>query len=132
MLVVDDNYYNIVAITSMFIQYKIQAETATDGLEAIEMVKQLYTEHKTTYDLIMMDFSMPVCGGSEATKSIRKFLKDFAPELKQPFVCCLTSYNAYNFKVEAFNVGMDAFLTKPIFKSGIQRLLTKAGLAVKR
>ena len=79
----------------------------------------MFTEHKTTYDLILMDFAMPVCGGAEATKSIRNFLKDFAPELKQPFVCCLTSYNAYNFKVEAFNVGMDAFLTKPIFKSGI-------------
>ena len=39
MLIVDDNYYNIVAIASMFTQYGIIAETATDGLEAIEMVK---------------------------------------------------------------------------------------------
>ena len=71
---------------------------------------------------------MPVCAGVEATKFIRKFLKEFAPELKQPFVCCLTSYNNNNFKIEAYEVGMDAFLTKPIFKSGIKRLLVKSGL----
>ena len=127
ILVVDDNYYNIVAITSMFTENQ-QVEMATDGLEAIKMVKDLYTEHKLTYDLIMMDFEMPICRGPEATRSIRKFLKDSAPELKLPFICCLTSYNTYNCKLEAYHAGTDAFLTKPIFKQGIQRMMTKAGL----
>ena len=76
----------------------------------------------------MMDYAMPVCAGVEATRYIRKFISEFAPELKQPFVCCLTSYNNLSYKIEAHNVGMDAYLTKPIFKSGINRLLIKSGL----
>ena len=56
VLVVDDNYYNIVAITSMFIRYKVEVETAIDGSEAIEFVKELYESQETTFDLILIDF----------------------------------------------------------------------------
>ena len=80
------------------------------------------------YDLILLDFSMPVCGGAETTKRIKKLFKDSAPGVKQPFICCLTSYNSFNFKLEAYVAGMDAFLTKPIFKSGVKRLLAKVGI----
>ena len=38
VLVVDDNFYNIVAITSMFQQYQIETDATTDGKEAISLV----------------------------------------------------------------------------------------------
>ena len=73
VLVVDDNFYNIFAVTAMLQQYEIEADTATDGFEAIEKVKKLWREQQKTYDLIMMDYSMPLCSGIEATKEIRKY-----------------------------------------------------------
>lgn len=49
-------------------------------------------------------------------------------DYKQPFICCLTSYNDLSFKTDAINAGMDGFMTKPIAEAGVKRLLTKSGL----
>lgn len=73
---------------------------------------------------------MPVINGAEATRRIRSFLKNQEPKVKQPFICCLTSYNVQNFKVEAKRAEMDAFLVKPIFKTGVKKLLDKIGVDI--
>lgn len=76
-----------------------------------------------------MDIAMPICDGKASTVMIRKFLAEEAPaELEQPFICCLTSYQQKAHLQSAIEAGMDGYLTKPIFKTGIQRLLVKAGL----
>ena len=71
-----------------------------------------------------MDYTMPIYNGIEATKIIRKFLKQNAPDLPQPYICCLTSYDDEALKKKAIRAGMNAFAIKPIFKKGIQQLLT--------
>ena len=35
VLVVDDNYYNVFAVTAMLLHHQIDADTASDGNEAI-------------------------------------------------------------------------------------------------
>jgi len=40
-----------------------------------------------------MDYDMPILNGIEATKIIRKYLRDAAPHLPQRYICCITSYN---------------------------------------
>ena len=72
-----------------------------------------------------MDFDMPICSGTESTKLIRKFLYKNMPNAHQPYICCLYNYTNDAVKQEAKEAGMNAFLTKPIFKSGIQDLLLK-------
>ena len=57
--------------------------------------------HGKTYSLILMDYNMPVLNGIEATKIIRQLLKDYAPNLPQPHICCLTSYDDENLKKKA-------------------------------
>ena len=42
VLVVDDNYYNVYAVTAMLLLYQIDADTASDGNEAISLVKALF------------------------------------------------------------------------------------------
>ena len=42
VLIVDDNFFNMFAITSIFEQYSIDADTATDGVDAIDMVRKLF------------------------------------------------------------------------------------------
>jgi len=72
-------------------------------------VKKRYEKFQTTYSLILMDYCMPVCNGFEATIKIRKFLNQSNPNLKQPFIVCLTSYTENSFKREAQEAGMDYF-----------------------
>ena len=109
----------------MFQQYSIEVDTASDGLEAIKMVKQLLADEEKTYDLILMDFKIQTCSGPEVTIQIHKFLRENAINLHRPFICCLTSYGDKKYKQEALKSGMDDFYVKPIFKKGIQSLLSK-------
>ena len=75
----------------MLSQYQFEADTATDGEMAFNAVKKLYAKHKRTYNLILMDYKMPVINGIQATKMIRKFLMESAPQLPSPHICCLTT-----------------------------------------
>ena len=74
ILVTDDNFANVFAITAMLEQHDVKADTATDGMEALYKVIKLFNEEQRTFDLILMDFDMPICTGTESTKHIRKFL----------------------------------------------------------
>ena len=126
VLIVDDNSYNTFAIKSMLQQYSIDAETASDGVDAITKVRQMFNKEKRTYDLIIMDQFMPICDGTEATKGILKFLNDQNEPIGKPFICCLTSYIDKLSKIEAKEAGMNLISSKPIFKSGIIHLLSHA------
>ena len=93
------------------------------------MVQQLYEKRRRTYKLIIMDFAMPVCNGVDATVRIKKYLSERVEPSKISFICCLTSYKDRSFKDEAIGSGMDGFITKPIFKPSMSRLLKAVGLA---
>ncbi|OUM62113.1 hypothetical protein PIROE2DRAFT_25806, partial [Piromyces sp. E2] len=67
VLVADDNHLNQVVLKKMLATYhKITADTADNGLEVLEALK------KKKYDLIFMDFHMPLMDGLEATGKIRQ------------------------------------------------------------
>lgn len=74
---------------------------AADGREAL----QLCGEHHP--DVVLMDISMPVCNGTEATKLI----KSKYPNIK---VLVLTSSNDEADVAEAFNNGADGYILKNI------------------
>ena len=78
--------------------------------------------------MIIMDYSMPLCNGFEATIKIRKYLNQNANFFQQPYIVCLTAYSAKAFKKKASKCGMNYFQEKPIFAKGIKKLLSKAQL----
>ena len=80
------------AIRSLLDQFDINSDICHNGLEAIEKVRARVQSGEAIYRMIMMDFSMPECDGPTSTKAIRQLLSKDAPDLKQPFVCCLTAY----------------------------------------
>lgn len=66
VLLVDDNQVNRTLMARMVERLGHHVDTASDGREAVEMATA------THYDLILMDVSMPVMNGLEATRAIRK------------------------------------------------------------
>ena len=66
------------------------------------------------YGLILMDYAMPFMTGVETTKEILKMHKEFGFE--PPYIVCLTAFEDNNFRQEALNSGMQAFINKPISK----------------
>jgi len=72
---------------------------ATNGKEALEMVREL------TPDVVLMDIAMPIMGGVEATRRIRK---EF-PKVK---VLALTQYDDKAYVFPVIEAGASGFISK--------------------
>ena len=129
VLVADDCPFNIFAMQGLLEQLNVQAEFVTNGEEAVQAVrKRLSNSNNPMYKLIMMDFSMPIMNGPDATRKIRAMLekKGFASD--DPVICLVTAYQERSKQLVAEEAGMTSFLIKPIFKGHMHRVLIKAGL----
>ncbi|WCJ32650.1 histidine kinase 1 [Euphorbia peplus] len=84
-----------------------------DGLQAVEALNCFQTETRISlpYDLVLMDCQMPKMDGYEATKEIRR--SEAGTSLHIPIVA-LTAHAMSSDEAKCLEVGMDAYLTKPI------------------
>lgn len=108
ILLVDDNIANLEIETEILQGMGFIVETAINGRDAVEKMELSSPED---YDLILMDISMPVMNGWEATKSIRNFSD---PKLAHIPIIALSADAFDSDKQMSIESGMDAHLTKPI------------------
>ena len=127
-LVVDDNSFNMLAIQSVLEQFNIESDTASDGIQAIELVKQRNKDKRDCYKLILLDYSMPNCDGVQTVKLLSKFMNTYMPLKKPPFICCISAYSSNKYRVNATAAGMHYYLSKPVGKDAMRVVLEKAGL----
>lgn len=74
------------------------------------------------YDIVFMDLQMPVMGGIDATRAIRGNF-----QLKhQPAIIAMTGHALTGVKEECREVGMNAFLTKPVSLDDFRRVIPPA------
>ncbi|KAK8081120.1 sensor histidine kinase response [Apiospora hydei] len=110
-LLVDDNKLNLKASNAILIalmkKLKRDWKTAENGLEAVEA----YAKEPEAYAGVLMDLSMPVMDGFEATRRIREHEK--AQCLAPTTVIALTGLASRSAQEEAFASGVDVFMTKP-------------------
>lgn len=108
ILLVDDNDINILVATTILEKQNLIVESASDGLEALEMFCKSDPGY---YFCILMDIRMPVMGGREATRRIRVMPHKDAQTI--PIIAL--SANAFDDDVrESLKSGMNAHLSKPI------------------
>ncbi|CVL08662.1 related to nik-1 protein (Os-1p protein) [Fusarium proliferatum] len=107
-LLVDDNHINLMILTAFSKKMGRPYLTAKNGSEAV----QQYIEHSQHCKCIFMDISMPVMDGLEATRRIRRYERE--NELEPALIIALTGLASKETQKEAFNSGMDLFLTKPV------------------
>jgi len=103
VLVVDDNAVNRKVATEILLKHGCKVETATNGIEAIEKVKN------NNYSLVLMDIQMPVMDGVTAMKEIKAtVLKPLPP------IVAMTAYSMKEDKQKYLDTGMDDYIAKPI------------------
>ena len=115
VLLVEDNAVNRTLMTKLLAKYGHTVDVAVNGLEALEMVGSI------NYDLIFMDCQMPVMDGYEATRKIREKRGPHRPR-----IVALTA-NAFKEDQEScFEVGMDDFVTKPVSRESLEKIMRSA------
>jgi len=101
VLIVDDHTLvrdGIKALLALATDIEVVGEAA-NGIEALEKVKECAP------DVVLMDLAMPIMGGLEATRRIRK-------ESTGTKVLALTQYDDADYVVPVIEAGAQGFITK--------------------
>ncbi|MEN8162589.1 MAG: ATP-binding protein, partial [Acidobacteriota bacterium] len=103
VLLVEDNEFNQELAAELLANKGMFVTTAWNGREALEV---LQTEQ---FDIVLMDLQMPVMGGYEATREIRKQAR-----LKELPVIALTANVMAGERDKAKSAGMNDLIGKPL------------------
>ena len=111
VLLVEDNEMNRDMLSRRLRKKGFEVDMAVDGAEGVEMAR------RGAYDIVLMDMSLPVIDGWEATRQLRA-----VPETRDVPVIALTAHAMATDRDKALEAGCDDYDTKPI---ELQRLLGK-------
>ncbi len=111
LLLVEDNHTNAFIAQAFCQKYGMEVEWVTDGLQAIERLKQ------ERYDLVLMDNQLPFLDGVDATTEIKKNMK-----LDIPIFAC-TADGMKSTQQAFIDAGAEYVIVKPIQEENLYRAL---------
>ncbi|QGI70696.1 hypothetical protein CEK27_003025 [Fusarium fujikuroi] len=107
-LLVEDNPINLKMLTHFMRKLQKPYRTAVNGQEAVNAYKEMPGQFRC----ILMDISMPVMDGLEATRQIRAFERYNAIAVSK--ILAITGLGSESTREEATRSGVDVFITKPV------------------
>ncbi len=108
MLVVDDKESMRAMLMAAFVERGFVVEEASNGLDAIEMVRQ------DPFDVVITDLNMPGENGVAVLRAARAASPDTV-------VIMITAFGTIDVAVEAMRLGARDFITKPFKLAEIER-----------
>jgi CheY-like chemotaxis protein len=111
VLLVEDNEMNRDMLSRRLRKKGFEVDMALDGAQGVEMARG------GSYDIVLMDMSLPVIDGWEATRQLRA-----APETQTIPIIALTAHAMSGDRDKAMDAGCSDYDTKPV---EIDRLLLK-------
>ncbi|MDQ6685907.1 MAG: PAS domain S-box protein, partial [Pseudomonadota bacterium] len=119
VLLVEDNEVNMLIAAATIAQWGLEVEQASDGQAAVAAVAAA-ARGERPFDIVLMDLQMPVMGGHEATRELRKTWSS-----RQLPIIALTAAALVGEREQALAAGMNDFLTKPIDSAKLRRTLLR-------
>lgn len=116
ILIAEDNPVNRKIAALILGSLGYQADVVENGRAALQATGE------TRYDVVLMDVQMPEMDGIEATRRIRTEL----PLDYQPWIVAVTAGVFEDDRRRCTDVGMDAFLGKPVQASELREALREA------
>ncbi|MBB6499507.1 signal transduction histidine kinase/DNA-binding response OmpR family regulator/CHASE3 domain sensor protein/HAMP domain-containing protein [Pedobacter cryoconitis] len=104
VLIADDDVRNIFSLTKALEQHKMKVLAATDGKEALQLLKE-----NPSVDIVLMDMMMPEMDGYESTKEIRKI-----NALKHLPVLAVTAKAMMGDREKCIAAGASDYISKPV------------------
>lgn len=115
VLIVDDNKTNRKLIEIFLGRMNVPFYSAIDGAEALKLF------HNSKPDLILMDVSMPVMNGLDATREIRQLEGAAGP--KRCHIIGLTAHSSPEDRIACLDSGMNAHMAKPIKLAALRKVI---------
>ena len=110
ILIVEDSIFTNFYIDRFFTKTNIQITKAVNGKIAVELCE------KEKFDIILMNITMPVMDGYEATREIRKFNKE---------VPIIANSNWGNITEKCLECGCNDFIRAPMSREELIALIRK-------
>ena len=102
ILIIDDSSANLAYLKSLLQEQHYKVATVNNGKSALIKAKS------QVFDLILLDFEMPIMNGIDVCKSIKKE----SSNINTPIIF-LTANRSDDVLIEAFKAGASDFITKP-------------------
>jgi HAMP domain-containing protein/signal transduction histidine kinase/DNA-binding response OmpR family regulator len=112
-LVVDDDARNIFALTTLLENHEMKVLSATNGRQAIEIIK-----NEPDLNVVLMDIMMPEMDGYETMREIRK-----NPEFRSLPILALTAKAMKGDREKCLEAGASDYIAKPVNTDQLVSLL---------
>ncbi len=123
MLVVDDDEQLCRTTAESLKAIGVHADWTLDGETAVLMTEKRHRQHND-YHIILLDWKLPGMNGIKTANVIRKKMGDDIP------ILLISAYDWSDIEEEARGVGINGFISKPLFKSTLYYGLRKyAGIS---
>lgn len=110
ILVIDDDVQVGEGACSTLESLGAHAEAVLDGESGLRMVERQREEGKP-YDVILIDWKLPLMNGVQTARRIRELMGD------EITILLMSAYEWADVEAEAVQAGISGFLAKPLFKS---------------
>jgi two-component system, sensor histidine kinase and response regulator len=116
ILLAEDNEINQKVVVGLLGRRGHVIEIATNGAEAVRAVQT------RTYDIVLMDLQMPVMGGLEATRAIRKLEAEAGRHTR---IVAMTAHAMRGDREQCLAAGMDGYLSKPVDREALLAVIER-------
>jgi two-component system, chemotaxis family, chemotaxis protein CheY len=127
ILIVEDDLTSRRFLGKFLSQYG-ECDLTVDGLEALDAFL-IALKEKAPYDLVCLDIMMPKVDGVKVLKTIRNLERENGtPPDKQAKVIMITALGETEYVQQSFEIGCEAYATKPIDTEKLVQVIEKLGL----
>lgn len=116
VLLAEDNLVNQTVAEATLRHLGVDCKIAANGAEAVKQVAE------SDFDVVLMDWQMPVMDGLEATRQIRQLP---SPRAANVPIVGLTANAGPDDETECIEAGMNAFLAKPYSMNDLHAMLAR-------
>ena len=116
ILLAEDNPENQEVARQLLMRFGYEVDVVSNGKKALEAIRE------KPYDIVFMDLQMPVLGGIEATRNIRRDVSDE----NQPRIIAMTAVADSDSRIDCFAAGADDFVTKPVTPEKLRHTLLQS------